>query len=176
MAMKFAGGDMPVQAISQRAEQANIFYNEAPESAPRTMAERFCTDRRFISGNAAVPGFASKVEAMLKSPEFEELLRKVTKVAKEYGNAPSKALSEEDRRLLLNFRVNFNAILNNSDLRKALVKCAEDPKHSKLKVLAKQINADETVRAGFDRVTYLVSKDEKFHRSVRALWELKSFL
>jgi hypothetical protein len=176
MAMKFAGGEMQAQAIGQKAEQANYFFNEAPESAPRTMAERFCTDRRFISGNAKSAGFAGRVEAMLKSPEFEELLRKVTKIAKEYGNSPSKALTDEDRRFLINFRVNFNAILNDGKLRETLVNCAKDPKYAKLKELAKNINSDDSVKAGFDRVTPLVSKEEKFHRTAGALWDLKTFL
>ena len=176
MAMKFASGEMPIQAVNQKTEQANYFFNEAPESAPRTMVESFCTDRRFISGNAKSEGFAGRVEAMLKSPEFENLLRKVTKVAKDHGNAPSKALIEEDRRLLLHFRVNFNAILNDGKLRETLVKCAKDPKYAKLKELAKQINSDETVKAGFEKVTYLVSKEEKFRKTPGALWDLKAFL
>ncbi|MFA5929646.1 MAG: hypothetical protein WC861_02080 [Candidatus Micrarchaeia archaeon] len=176
MAMKFASRETQAQTPGQKAGQVGPFFTEAPESAPRAMAERFCTERRFISGNAAAAGFASSVEAMLKSPEFGELLRNVTKTAREYGKSPSKALSEEDRRLLLNFRVNFNAVLNDSTLRKVLVRCAEDPKYSGLMETAKQINSDKTVKAGFDRVTRLVSEDEKFKRSVRALWELKSFL
>ena len=176
MAMKFAGGEAQTGADSQKTGQISFFFNEASESAPKAVVERFCTERRFISGNAASPGFAGAIEMMLKSPEFGDLLDRVKKVAKEYGNTPSKALTDEDRRLLLNFRVNFNAILNDSNLRKALVKCTEDPKCVELKETAKQINSDKVVKAGFDRVTHLVSEDEKFKRTVRALWELKSFL
>ena len=171
MAMKFAGKE--TAATAQGAARESPFFSEAPESAARSSTERFCSDRRFISGNAnKAMGFAGEVEKMLRSPEFEELLRKVTRIARDYGNTPKKALSKEDGELLMNFRVNFNAILNDSELRKVLVKCAEG---SRIKELARHINSEEAVKAGFDRVTPMVHAEEKFHKTVRALWELRSF-
>ena len=169
MAMKFAGKE--TAATAQGAARESPFFSEAPESAPKTSTERFCAERRFISGNAATPGFPGRVEKMLRSPEFEGLLRKVTTVAREYGKNPKKALSREDGELLLNFRVNFNAILNDSELRKVLVNCADSPK---IRELAKYIVSDEAVKAGFARVD--IREGERFHRTLRALWELKSFL
>jgi len=171
MAMKFADGEK--QALARLASQADLFFTEAPERAAKEMWERFCTERNFISSNARAGGFTGKVESMLRSPEFEARLRHVLKIAQDYGKNPHKALSGADGLILLNFRVNFNAILNDAVLRKVLVKCADG---SELKELAKQFISDATVKAGFDRVTYLVHPEEKFQRTWRALWELKSFL
>lgn len=174
MAMKFAGA--AAQADAKAAGGADPFFAEAASGASKWMVERFCTERKFISANAAARGFAGKVEAMIRSPEFADMLRNVAKVARECGKSPQRPIGEADRRLLLNFRVNFNAMLNDGALRGVLVRCAQEPGNSRLKELIRPFISDPVARAGLDRVTYLMAPGEKFRRTVRALWELQSLL
>ena len=126
------------------------------------MAQKMINDRGFISKNTN-PNLANDLVKMLKPGNYEPLFNKVMEVATEYGKNPAKPLSAEDSTVLLNFRVNLNAILKDQKLRDTLVDCASAD--SKLKDLIKNMNS-AVVRAGFKLVTPQLKEDEKL-----TVWE-----
>ena len=138
------------------------------------MARSMVNDRYFISKNANSPNFADEMKDMLKPENFKPVLEEVLSIAKDYGQNPGKQITKEDEALLLNFRVNLNAILNNEGLREMLVECSKE--NTELYDLIKSVNSDPAVKLGFDRVTPLVKEEEKFRGKPGALWDLRSFL